>query len=295
VNLQSFWHAKAYFIHFSTLLFQILETLTITNQKKTNLFVVLCGIFLTNAILAEIVGVKIFSLEASLGLPPAQIPMLGDWVVDYNLSAGVMMWPVVFITTDIINEYFGKAGVRKISMLTVIFIVYIFGLLWVITALEPAQFWLDINSKDATGNTLNINESFRRIFNQSMGIIVGSLVAFIVGQMLDVSTFQWLRKLTGSRKIWLRATGSTVVSQFIDSFVVITIAFYVFGNPRWSLQQIFSVGIVGYSYKFLVAILMTPILYGAHFVIEKYLGKETSAEIAEQASKSTFFEEVKTN
>jgi queuosine precursor transporter len=265
-----------------------LETNNIA-QKKTNLFIVLCGIFLTNAILAEIVGVKIFSLEASLGLPPAQIPMFGDWLVDYNLSAGVMMWPVVFITTDIINEYFGKAGVRKISMLTVIFIIYIFVMLWAITGLSPAQFWLDINKTDSLGNPLNINESFGRIFSQSMGIIIGSITAFALGQVLDVSTFQWLRKLTGSKKIWLRATGSTIVSQLIDSFVVITIAFYVFGNPRWTLEQIFSVGLVGYSYKFLVALMMTPILYVSHYLIQLYLGKENSEKIAEQASKSNFF------
>jgi queuosine precursor transporter len=265
-----------------------LETSTVA-QKKNNLFIVLCGIFLTNAILAEIVGVKIFSLEASLGLPPAQIPMFGDWLVDYNLSAGVMMWPVVFITTDIINEYFGKAGVRKISMLTVIFIIYIFVMLWAITGLSPAQFWLDINKADSFGNPLNINESFGRIFSQSMGIIIGSITAFALGQVLDVSTFQWLRKLTGSKKIWLRATGSTIVSQLIDSFVVITIAFYVFGNPRWTLEQIFSVGLVGYSYKFLVALMMTPILYVSHYLIQLYLGKENSEKIAEQASKSNFF------
>lgn len=269
-----------------------METPSTIDKKKTNLFVVLCGIFLTNAILAEIVGVKIFSLEATLGLPPAQIQMLGSWVVDYNLSAGVMMWPVVFITTDIINEYFGKEGVRKISTLTVIFIIYIFVMLWAITSLAPAQFWLDINKTDASGNSLNINDAFNKIFNQSMGIIIGSLVAFTVGQILDVVTFQWLRKLTGSRKIWIRATGSTIISQFIDSFVVITVAFYVFGNPRWSIQQIFSVGIVGYSYKFLVAIMMTPILYVAHFIIELYLGKENSANIAEQASQTNFFDKT---
>lgn len=266
-----------------------METSNTIYQKKATLFVVLCGIFLTNAILAEIVGVKIFSLEATLGLPPAQIPMFGDWVLDYNLSAGVMMWPVVFITTDIVNEYFGKEGVRKISTLTVIFIIYIFVMIWAITSLAPAQFWLDINSQDSLGQPLNINESFKRIFNQSMGIIIGSLMAFILGQMLDVSTFQWLRKLTGSKKIWLRATGSTIISQFIDSFVVITIAFYVFGNPRWSFEQILSAGLVGYSYKFLVAIMMTPILYVSHFIIQQYLGKENSVKIAEQASKSNFF------
>ncbi|MCU0393559.1 MAG: queuosine precursor transporter [Thermoflexibacter sp.] len=265
-----------------------METANIVNQKKTHLFIVLCGIFLTNAILAEIVGVKIFSLEATLGLPPAQIPILGSFL-DYNLSAGVMMWPVVFITTDIINEYFGKAGVRKISILTVVFIIYIFLMLWAITSLAPAQFWLDLNNKDALGNPLNIDDSFRRIFSQSMGIIIGSLTAFIVGQMLDVTVFQGLRKITGSRKIWLRATGSTIISQLVDSFVVITIAFYIFGNPKWTIEEIISVGTVGYSYKFLIAVLMTPILYISHFFIEIYLGKENSHKIAEQASKTNFF------
>lgn len=266
-----------------------MKTANQIQQKKTHLFIVLCGIFLTNAILAEIVGVKIFSLEATLGLPPAQIPILGS-VLDYNLSAGVMMWPVVFITTDIINEYFGKAGVRKISMLTVIFIVYIFVMLWIITSLPPAQFWVELNSKDSMGNPLNINESFSRIFNQSMGIIIGSLTAFIIGQMLDVTVFQGLRKITGSKKIWLRATGSTIISQLVDSFVVITIAFYVFGNPKWTMKEILSVGSVGYSYKFLIAIVMTPILYVAHYIIEQYLGKEESHKIAEQASKTGFFD-----
>jgi uncharacterized integral membrane protein (TIGR00697 family) len=250
-----------------------LKTANQIQQKKTHLFIVLCGIFLTNAILAEIVGVKIFSLEATLGLPPAQIPIL-----------------VVFITTDIINEYFGKAGVRKISMLTVIFIVYIFVMLWIITSLPPAQFWVELNSKDSMGNPLNINESFSRIFNQSMGIIIGSLTAFIIGQMLDVTVFQGLRKITGSKKIWLRATGSTIISQLVDSFVVITIAFYVFGNPKWTMKEILSVGSVGYSYKFLIAIVMTPILYVAHYIIEQYLGKEESHKIAEQASKTGFFD-----
>jgi hypothetical protein len=89
-----------------------------TQKKKTNLFVILCAIFLTNAILAEIIGVKIFSVESTLGFDPAQIKLFGGFVLDFNLTAGAVIWPVVFVTTDVINEYFGKRGVKKISFLT---------------------------------------------------------------------------------------------------------------------------------------------------------------------------------
>ena len=109
-------------------------------SKKTNLFVVLSGIFLTNAILAQLIGVKIFSLEQTIGLAPANLKLLDDFVLDFNLTAGVLIWPVVFITTDIINEYFGKEGVKKISYLTVYFIIYIFIIISVITILSPGQF-----------------------------------------------------------------------------------------------------------------------------------------------------------
>lgn len=257
-------------------------------NKKTNLFLVLAGIFITNALLAEIVGVKIFSAEATLGLAPAQINLLEGFVLDFNLTAGVVLWPVVFITTDIINEYFGKEGVKKISFLTAGLIAFAFVIIYIITILPPAAFWLDINSADASGKAFNIDYAFKTIFRQGLGIIVGSLVAFVIGQLLDVYVFQKLRRITGSNKVWLRATGSTLVSQFVDSFVVLVIAFYIWGN--WSLSQVISVGIINYIYKFFVAILLTPVIYLGHMLINRYLGKDEADAMADSAAqKSTTF------
>lgn len=253
--------------------------------KKTNLFLVLAGIFITNALLAEILGVKIFSAEQTLGLAPAQIHLFGDFVLDFNLTAGVMLWPVVFITTDIINEYFGKAGVKKISYLTIGLIAFSFLIIFIVTSLSPATFWLDINSKDPNGNSFNVDYAYNLIFTQGMGIIVGSLIAFLIGQLLDVYVFQKLRKYTGPKMIWLRATGSTLVSQFVDSFVVLGIAFYLLGN--WSFTQVMAVGIINYIYKFAVAILLTPVIYLAHNIIDNYLGKEASDQMTEEASEGS--------
>ncbi len=250
-------------------------------QKKQFLFVILSGIFLTNALLAELVGGKIFSLENSLGFEAGAF--LGR---EFNLTAGVVLWPIVFITTDIINEYFGKAGVRKISFLTVGFVLYAFFMIWIISYLAPAKFWIQVNQTDTI---FDINEAFRRVFTQGMAIIAGSIIAFLIGQFLDVYVFQQLRKITKGRKVWLRATGSTLVSQLVDSFVVLIVAFYIFGNPAWALGQVIEVAITNYSYKFLVALLTTPLIYVAHYLIDNYLGKEYAQQTTAEAERSQLF------
>ncbi|MFC5623195.1 queuosine precursor transporter [Algoriphagus winogradskyi] len=260
---------------------------SIQESKKTNLFIILGSIFLTNAILAEIIGVKIFSAEKTLGFDPVNWTFFGAYLLDFNLTAGAIIWPVVFITTDIINEYFGKKGVKKISFLTAGLIAYAFIVIMIVTHLVPADFWLEMNSTTPDGDSFNISYAFNTIFRQGLGIIIGSLTAFLLGQLIDVYVFQKLRAVTGENKIWLRATGSTLVSQFIDSFVVLGIAFYVFGN--WSLSQIIAVGIMNYLYKMTVAIVLTPLLYVAHGIIDKYLGKDLAEEMIEEASENKAF------
>lgn len=253
-------------------------------NRKNNLFIVLSGIFITNAILAEIIGVKIFSLENTMGFSPVNLNILG-YELDFNLTAGVILWPVIFIMTDIINEYFGKQGVIKITYFTVLLISYTFVIISIVTFLSPADFWININNSDNTGNPFDISFAFNKIFRQGLGIIIGSLTAFLIGQFLDIFIFQRLRRITGSKMIWLRATGSTLVSQLIDSFVVLTIAFYIFGN--WSVSQVISVGIINYIYKFTIAIVLTPVLYLGHFIIDGYLGKEEAEKMANEAAKKS--------
>ncbi|MEP0366141.1 MAG: queuosine precursor transporter [Cyclobacteriaceae bacterium] len=258
-------------------------------SKKQNLFIILSAIFLTNALIAEVIGVKIFSLFETFGGEHQAIEIASFLTLDFSLTAGVVIWPVVFITTDIINEYFGKQGVRKVSYIAVGCISFAFIAIYIVTLLPPAPFWTDINSTDANGNPFDINYAFSTLFRQGMGIIVGSLVAFLIGQLLDVFIFQKLRKLTGPKMIWLRATGSTLVSQLVDSFVVLTIAFYVLApaEKRWALDQVFSVGVTNYVYKFAVAILLTPLIYLGHYLIDGYLGKELSEEMTNQATEGS--------
>lgn len=246
----------------------------------------LAGVFLTNAIIAELIGVKIFSGEQALGLSPAHLNILG-FTMDFNLTAGAVIWPVVFITSDLINEYFGKPGVKRISYLAAVFIAYSFLIIFLSMNLPPAQWWLDANNKDSTGNFFDMNFAFNKILGQGQRIIVASLAAFLIGQLVDVFVFQKLRKITGSKMLWLRATGSTLISQFIDSFVVLYLAFTgIFSN-----QQILAIGITNYLYKFTVAILLTPLIYAGHYVIDRYLGKENAETLSEESAQqsSSFF------
>jgi len=253
-------------------------------NKRNQLFIFLSGFFVTNALVAEMVGTKIFSAEGTLGLNPVHLNIFGS-ILDFNLTAGTVLWPFVFISTDIINEYFGKAGVRKISVFTAGLIAYAFTIIGLSTLLSPAPFWLQNYSVDRDGNPFNIDLAFNTVFRQGMNIIVASLVAFILGQLIDVYIFQRLRKSTGSKMLWLRATGSTMVSQLIDSFVVLFIAFYIQAN--WTLLQVVQVGIINYIAKGLLAILLTPLLYFAHSAIDKYLGKEESEKMIEEAANSS--------
>lgn len=248
-------------------------------QKKNRLFIVLSGIFLTNALIAEMIGVKIFSGEGTLGLQPANLLIFG-FVMDFNLTAGALIWPVVFITTDLINEYFGKPGVKRISYLTALLIAYAFIVIFLAIRLPPAGWWIDANASDPDGNTFNIDFAFNKIFGQGQRIIIGSLTAFLIGQLVDVFVFQKLRRITGAKKLWLRATGSTLVSQFIDSFVVLFIAF----AGVFSMPQLVAIGITNYIYKFVVAIALTPLIYFGHYLIDNYLGKEQAARMSADAS-----------
>lgn len=249
-------------------------------RKRNNLFLVLAGIFITNALLAEIIGVKIFSAEATVGLQPAQISLLG-FTMDFNLTAGALIWPVVFITTDLINEYFGKSGVKKISYLTALLIAYAFIIVFFAIGLEPAAFWKELKGPD--GTSFNMDLAFNRILGQGQRIIIGSLTAFLIGQLVDVFVFQKLRRVTGGRKLWLRATGSTLVSQLVDSFVVLFIAFY----GVFDTKLIVAIGITNYIYKFAVALLLTPLIYLGHNLIDNYLGKTEADKLSEDASKNS--------
>jgi uncharacterized integral membrane protein (TIGR00697 family) len=251
------------------------------SQKHLQLFIVLAGFFVTNAIVAEFIGVKIFAFEETFGLPPLSWNLFGQ-SGSLNLTAGVLLWPVVFIMTDLINEYYGKRAVKLLSWLTAALIAYAFLMVFLAINLVPADWWVD----SAQGRGIADRQAaFGNIFGQGLWIIGGSLIAFLVGQVVDAAIFHRLRHYTGESKLWLRSTGSTLVSQFLDSYVVLYIAFVLNPQEHWSMNLFLAVGTVNYCYKFFVAILLTPVIYLVHNLIDRYLGEQTAKELIAEAKR----------
>lgn len=252
--------------------------INVVENKSTRLFVFLGAFFTANALIAEFIGVKIFSVEKLFGLVAADLTVFGVSGLSFNLTAGALLWPFVFVMTDIINEYYGTRGVRMLSFIAAGLISYSFLMFYMGIALPPADFWIGVGEDQGVAN---MDNAFGVIFGQGLWIIIGSLIAFLIGQLVDVTVFHQLKRFTGERQLWLRATGSTFVSQFIDSFVVLFIAFYI--GAGWDITLVLAIGVVNYIYKFLMAIVLTPLIYILHFVIDRYLGEPLAGELKAQA------------
>jgi uncharacterized integral membrane protein (TIGR00697 family) len=251
----------------------------LADSKSARLFLALAGFLITDALLAEFVGVKIFSLESTLGIAERHWSLLGVSGT-LNFTAGVIYWPLVFILTDLINEYFGRRGVRLVSWLAVLFIAWAFVAAYVAIRLAPAGFWV---AENAELGVPDIQRAYGLIFGQGMWTIVGSITAFLIGQLIDVTVFHRIRRATGPRWLWLRATGSTAVSQLFDSFIVLYIAF-VLGPQKWPVPQFLAVGTVNYAYKMLAAVAMIPVLYLVHVGVRRYLGRDETERLRREAA-----------
>jgi len=211
-------------------------------NRKDIVFLVLAGFFITNAIIAELIGGQLIQF---FGL--------------FTQSIGIILWPIIFILTDLINEHFGKDGVKKLTYITVGLISFAFIILSIAITI-PATSFSPVN-----------NEVFKTVFGQSQWIIVGSIIAFLISQLVDVYTFLFFKKITGNKFIWLRATGSTLISQLVDTFVVQYIAFVL--PSKWTFNEFMTNASYGYVFKLFIAIALIPLIYIGHFVINKFLEK----------------------
>lgn len=218
------------------------KTKAMFQSRKETVYVILAGIFITNAVVAELIGGKLIDVGPAV------------------MSIGILPWPIVFITTDLINEYFGQKGVRRLSLITAGLIAYTFLVLF---------FAMKIPSTNISTVT---TEQFNAVFGQSQLIIIGSITAFLISQLIDVSIFHFFKRRTGEKKIWLRSTGSTVISQLFDSFIVLGIAFWLPGIM--DTKTFFLSAMTGYSVKLAIAVLMTPMIYLGHNLIDKYIAKD---------------------
>lgn len=221
------------------------ESLRYSPSRREAAFLVLAGLFLAHALLGELIGGKLIEVAG--------------WV----MSIGVIPWPVVFVVTDLINEYYGPRAVRRLTLLAVALIVYSFVLLVLCMQVKAASF---SPVKD---------EAFTSVFGQSLWIIIGSVIAFAISQLIDALVFVFARAKLKANWLWARALGSTLVSQFIDTFVINAIAFGLPG--KITPAQVVEVSVTNYGYKILIAVATLPVIYWGHSVLDKYMAIGTEA------------------
>lgn len=228
----------------------------ILSERRNWLFIILAGLFITNAVTAELISNKLIQV-------PIQFNLFGTHFGPFATIIGILPWPVVFLLTDLMNEFYGQKAVRRLSWITAGLIAYCFIIVGISLAI-PAY--------EIPGSDLADNASYLKVFGQSQMIIVGSICAFLVSQLLDAFLFDKIKQKTGNRFIWLRSTGSTVVSQVIDSYIVLYVGFVLPG--KMSMGTYMTVAPTNYILKLIIAISLTPLIYLGHYLMRRYLNKQ---------------------
>jgi queuosine precursor transporter len=223
------------------------------NERRQWLFIALAGLFVTNAVTAELISNKLIQI-------PFEAMFFGRKVGPFITIIGILPWPVVFLLTDLLNEFYGQKAVRRLSWITAGLIAYCF----LIVGLSMA-----IPAHEIKGSKLATNEAYNLVFGQAQAVIVGSIVAFLVSQILDAYLFDRIKQKTGNRFIWLRSTGSTLISQLIDSYTVLYIGFVLPGAMSFSTYM--EVAPTNYVLKIGIAVLLTPLVYLGHWLVRRYL------------------------
>jgi queuosine precursor transporter len=235
------------------------------NGRRLWLFVVLVGLFVTNAITAELISNKLIEIPVSFHLG-------GMKFGPFTTIVGILPWPIVFILTDLLNEFYGFKVVKRVSWITAGLIAYCFFIVTLSMSLPAVEI---------PGSSLANDAAYNQVFGQAQMVIVGSIIAFLVSQLLDAFVFDWIKKKTGNKWIWLRSTGSTVFSQLIDSYIVLYIGFVLPGALKFT--DFMRIAPTNYVLKLLIAVLLTPLIYLGHYAVRRYLSKEDQAPLSSES------------
>ncbi|MBK8179348.1 MAG: queuosine precursor transporter [Planctomycetes bacterium] len=246
-------------------------------DKREFLLLSLLTLFVGFFVTAELLGGKLFHFtlfgwgpkDLGLGLEP-----------EFVATAGILAFPLTFVLTDVINEYFGKRIVRQFTFLAL-------GVNVILQFVVQAAIRVPAKSFTPGISDDTLQQAYALALGQTWSIVVASMVAFLIGQWLDALLFTWLRRKTGGKLLWLRAQGSTVASQFVDTYVVIGLAFvglpWLTGGTPWTVSDALFVATTNYVYKFVIAVGTTPVLYFVHGTVTGWLGKDLAHRLAHEA------------
>lgn len=211
-------------------------------SRAQKLYFVLGALFIACLVVGDIIG----------GAKIVELGHVGDWPVRF--AVGMIAFPLTFVITDLLNDFYGPRATRFLSYVGLGMLAVTFGILLAASALPAAE------------KTTFPVEWFDGIFGGSLRLIVASMTAYFVGQLLDIYFFGVLKRLARGRYLWLRATGSTLLSQLVDSVIVSFVLFW----GTMSVREIWVIVANSYVLKFVIAIAMTPVIYLGHGLMHRY-------------------------
>jgi queuosine precursor transporter len=206
-------------------------------DRKQRLFVYLTGIFVAALLVSDLIGGKFFR------------------VAGLDFSVGMIPFPLTFLLTDIVNEFYGTEGARRLTYVGLCTALFVFAVINLSIVLPTSP------ESPLAGDV------FKSVIGSSVRLYIASLAAYLIGQLLDISIFFLVRRVTGERFLWLRSTGSTVVSQAIDS---LTVGFVFLWGTK-SVGFILRTARNGYLVKLVLAVGLTPVIYLGHGILHRYL------------------------
>jgi len=211
-------------------------------DARQKLFAVLVALFVTSLLVGDLIGGKLYDIGVSIGGLPL------------GISVGMIPFPIVFLLTDLINEFYGKKAARFVTMVGFVMAWFTILVLQLATMVPwPAS---------------PFHSSFDMIFASSQKILFASTIAYLTAQLIDIAIFHFVKRKLGDRLLWLRATGSTVVSQLIDTVVI---NFLVWSSTK-STPEVVGLIVTSYITKVAVAVAVTPLIYAGHALVERGLG-----------------------
>ena len=224
-------------------------------QLSNTIFLILAGIFISSLVSCNLIFQKFFSFDI----------VLGSWSYTFQQSVGILPYPITFLVTDLISEIYGRKKANLVVLSGLIASVF---MLFVVTIADAslAASWSPID-----------NETFSKVFGLSGAAVFASMMAYLTAQFVDIKVFHFWKKLTNGKHLWLRNNGSTVFSQFIDTFCVLFLLCSL-SVIEWSMFSTLLLN--GFLFKVLVAFVDTPFFYLFSHLLRKLFNLKLGEEIA---------------
>ncbi len=202
-------------------------------EFRNRLYIILGGIFIASLITANLIFQKFFTWTPF-------------GIYTFELSVGILPYPITFLVTDLISELYGKKKADQIVISGLVSSLFVMGVVLIADAM-PQTMWSPVN-----------NETFNKVFGLFGPAVFASMVAYLIAQFIDIRIFHFWKKLTKGKHLWLRNNGSTIISQFVDTASVLLLL-CITGVVEWSRFP----GLLenGFIFKVMVALFDTPLFY----------------------------------